>query len=301
VYRRTEFLEQALRSVLSQARSPEEMQIEVVSEGPADAAHGEIERLVRSIAGDRVTFHGLESRAGHPEIFNVCARRARGHWVHILHDDDWIAPGFYEAMEEGIRQAPDVGAAFCRHHHVDKQGRMLRTSSLERESPGVLEHWIERITFLSRLQTASIVVRRETYERLGGYCPQARSAFDWEMWQRIAAHETVFYDPRPLAYFRESDVSESARLSARGTRFADTRAAIAVAQTYMPAEDAATFARRAGELYALLAIDEAKVRLSAGDAAGVLANMREAMLCSESSEARGKLLSLLAQVRDLEI
>jgi hypothetical protein len=112
VYRRTGYLEQALRGVLVQAPGREEMQIEVVSDGGDDAIQMEIEAKVRSIAGDRVEVHRHPIRAGHPEIFNVCIRRARGLWIHILHDDDWVAPGFYEALQKGIVQAPEIGAAF---------------------------------------------------------------------------------------------------------------------------------------------------------------------------------------------
>ena len=71
--------------------------------------------MVRSIAGDRVGLYRHPIRAGHPEIFNVCLRRARGLWIHVLHDDDWFAPGFYDALQGGILQAPTIGAAFCRH------------------------------------------------------------------------------------------------------------------------------------------------------------------------------------------
>ena len=53
VYRRTQFLRQALESVLAQAASPDQMQIEVVSDGVDDSTRANIDAIVRSIAGDR--------------------------------------------------------------------------------------------------------------------------------------------------------------------------------------------------------------------------------------------------------
>jgi glycosyltransferase involved in cell wall biosynthesis len=297
VYRRTRYLEQALRSVLAQASAHEDIEIEVVSDGPGDAIQIEIEAIVRSIAGDRVPLYRHPVRAGHPEIFNICVRRARGLWVHILHDDDWVAPGFYEALHEGILQAPEIGAAFCRHTLVDEAGGSVRLSFLERETPGVIEGWLERIACTCRLQTPSMVVRRQAYERLGGYCPQAMSAFDWEMWQRLAAHYPVWFEPRPLAFFRYSSGQESARVKASGQQIADTRTVIEIAKSYLPDSQADTLSRRAGEHYALRAFDLARQQMEAGNLAGMMANVREGIHCSRSNETTQRLFSLLSEVK----
>jgi glycosyltransferase involved in cell wall biosynthesis len=293
VYRRTQYLAQALRSVLVQAPGPEEMQIEVVIEGQDTSIQTEIEAAVRSIAGDRVTLYRQADRAGHPEIFNVCVRRARGIWVHLLHDDDWVAPGFYETLSRGIVQSADVGAAFCRHTVVDEERRAVRLSLLERETPGILDRWLERIGGCCRLQTPSIVVKRDAYERLGGYCPQAKSAFDWEMWQRLAVHYPVWYEPRPLAFFRLGKESESTRLKALGEQIADTRAVIEIARGYVPGGMAETLSRRAGDYYALFAFELARKEMEAGDLRAALLNLREGIQCGQSEEVVQQLISLL--------
>jgi hypothetical protein len=278
------------------------MQIEVVSDGAAgaddtdddDAIQAEIEALVRSIAGDRAAFHRHPVRAGHPEIFNVCVRRANGHWIHILHDDDSVAPGFYQALHAGIVQEPRIGAAFCRHTRVDEQGRNVGLTLLERETPGTLDGWVDRVAVACRLQTPSIVVRREAYERLGGYCHQAKSAFDWEMWQRISVHYPIWYEPTPLAFSRKSGASESARLSESGRQIADSRAAIEVARSYLPAEKVDALARRALEHSAMWAFEIARQEIKRGNLVAAMANLREGILCSRSEEATRALLALLS-------
>jgi tetratricopeptide (TPR) repeat protein len=300
VYRRTAYLEQALRSVLAQAPGRGEMQIEVVSDGGDNTIQTEIETMVRAIAGDRVAVYRHPVRAGHPEIFNVCIRRALGLWIHILHDDDSVAPGFYRALQKGILEAPGIGAAFCRHTYMDEQGRSIGPSLLERETPGTIDGWLERIGVCCRLQTASIVVRREAYERLGGYCPQAKSAFDWEMWQRLSVHYPVWYEPAPLAFFRQSGQSESARLTASGRRVADSRAAIEVARSYLPGAKADPLARRAAEYYALWAFELADEQLKKGNLAAALANLREGIACSRSDAVTRKLFSLLSQTEQAQ-
>jgi len=212
----------------------------------------------------------------------------------LLHDDDWVAPGFYRAMQRGILESPNIGAAFCRHTIVDESGNSVRLSLLERETPGVIPCWLERIAGLCRLQTPSIVVRREAYERLGGYCPQARSAFDWEMWQRLAVHYPVWYDPAPLAFFRLNSGSESAALKATGGQIADTRAVIEIARTYLPSAMVDTLSRRAGDYYAMFAMDLARQQIEAGNLSAAILNLREGIRCSTSDQVTRKLIALLS-------
>ena len=46
--------------------------------------------------GDRVAVHQKSLRTnGLAGIWNRCIERARGEWVHILHQDDIVLPGFY--------------------------------------------------------------------------------------------------------------------------------------------------------------------------------------------------------------
>ena len=297
VYRRTQFLRPALESVLAQAAGPDEMQIEVVSDGVDDSTRANIDAIVRSIAGDRVFCCHQIDRAGHPEIFNICINRARGHWVHLLHDDDWVAPGFYQSLQRGICEAPEIGAAFCRHTVVGETGQTVRLSPLERETPGIIRDWLDRIAIWCRLQTPAIVVRREAYDRLGGYCPQAKSAFDWEMWQRIAVHYPVWFEPSPLAFFRLGNESESARLKASGEQIADSRAVIEIARGYLPIAVAGGLARRAGDYFAMWAIELAQKQVEVGNLEGALANLREGTQCSYSREVSQKLFAFLTGIQ----
>ena len=171
---------------------------------------------------------------------------------------------------------------------------------LERETPGAIDGWVDRIAVCCRLQTPSIVVRREAYERLGGYCHQAKAAFDWEMWQRIAVNYPVWYDPAPLAFFRHSSGSESARLNGSGRMVADALAAIEVARNYLPAAKADRLARRAAEYYAHWAIGMARQELEKANLTAMLANLREGIRCSRSDEVARKLFSRLSQEEETE-
>jgi glycosyltransferase involved in cell wall biosynthesis len=295
-YNRVQYLEQALRSVIEQSPDPEEMQIEVINDGAPAAIQDGLAAIIKAVGGSRVHFHRHSQNLGHPEIFNLCLQRAHGHWIHLLHDDDWIAPEFYHALRRGISQAPEIGAAFCRQVYVTERGEQRWLSRLERETPGVVADWLERLAVFCRLQTPAIVVKREAYERLGGFCAAANSAFDWEMWKRIARHYPFWYEPRPLAYFREHEMAESSHLIASGRQIADTRRAIEISQTYLPEKDAGRLSEQARRHYAIYALEIAGKLLRDGKAEAALANICEGLRCSQAQKVKDMVIALLLNV-----
>ena len=50
--------------------------------------------VVREIGDSRVTFFRQPANVGPQANFTTCVQRARGYWVHLLHGDDMVRPGF---------------------------------------------------------------------------------------------------------------------------------------------------------------------------------------------------------------
>src|SRR5437879_1253487 len=94
-YNRLTYLEQALRSALDQDPGPEQMQIGVVDNCSTEV---DTEAFIRKIAGDRIEFYRNPQNVGTYLNCNQCIVHARGQWVHILHDDDAVLPGFYREL-----------------------------------------------------------------------------------------------------------------------------------------------------------------------------------------------------------
>ena len=187
----TAYLREALTSVLAQDPGPEAMQIEVVDDCSTE---GDPEGLVRAVAGDRAGFFRQPVNRGYIGNFETCLLRSTGHLVHLLHDDDAVRPGFYDRLGAGLAARPDAGAAFCRSIYVDPDGHWSSFTRLERREPGVLDDWLWKIATGPRLTTPSLVVRRSSYEALGGYDRrQRRAGEDWEMWVRLATRYPVWY------------------------------------------------------------------------------------------------------------
>lgn len=233
-YNGGEYLREAIGSVLAQDPGPDHMQIEVVDDCSPD---GDVSRLVAEVGGNRVGYFRQPVNRGYIANFATCIQRSTGHIVHLLHDDDAVRDRFYERLGAGLEARPDAGAAFCRSVYVDPDGHWQSFTALERRDPGVLEDWLWKISTGPRLTTPSLVVRREVYERLGGYDARQRFAGeDWEMWVRIATRYPVWYEPAPLALYRvRREGSLTSRSSATGDIAVEMRRAAEIIETYLPA------------------------------------------------------------------
>ena len=197
-YNCSEYLKETLNSVLTQAPSPELMQIEVVDDASTD---DDVGALVASLGGGRVQYFQQPSNVGSIRNFETCINRSRGHLIHLLHGNDRVKPGFYDKLAQLLLLHPQAGAAFSHCVHIDEKGNPQYTPQLVAPTMGILPNWLLRIAEYQRMQYVSVVVRREVYEKLGSFYGTTYGE-DWEMWVRIAAHYPVAYQPEVLAEYR---------------------------------------------------------------------------------------------------
>lgn len=288
-----EYLAQALRGVLASEMGEEEMQIEVVDNASENV---DVAALVQRIAGDRVTVFRQDRNIGALANWNACLYRAKGQWVHMLHADDVVLPGFYQKIQSGVMANPAVGAAFCRHAHINSEGKPFYVSELERESAGVLENWLQRLAVMQRIQCASIVVRRSTYEKLGGFSAAANTATDWEMWLRISAHYPVWYHPEILACYRVHSASGTSSLLQSASLTADLGKAIDIAGTYFPEEKREEMVRSGKRHYSRSAFRTAVGLIEKGNFQAALNHLTEGLKLDSSPENVGLVQQIMAKM-----
>jgi glycosyltransferase involved in cell wall biosynthesis len=242
-YEPQRFLIDAVRSVLAQDLGPELMQIAIVDDGSTQTRARSL--LQGEVPMERLEFYEHSDNLGLAGNWNRAISLARGEFVHLLHQDDAVRPGFYTDLLAAMKTSERIGMAFCRHAFIDENDTVERISHRERRRPGVLRNWLERIGIAQRIQCPAALVRREAYEKLGGFRTDLRYALDWEMWVRIAAQYEVWYEPQVLAKYRRHASTESARLEAAGQTTADLIAAIEVLSTHFPGHARARLKQRA--------------------------------------------------------
>lgn len=287
-YNYADYMRGTLKSVLCQDPGADTMQIEVVDDG---STTDDPEAVTRAIGRGRIAFHRQPRNLGIVGNFNDCIRRARGEWVHILHGDDLVRPGFYARAHQAIRAHPEIGAWACRIIYMDEDGHWAGLSELEARTPQVLSgEFVATLLREQRLYFAGLLVRRSVYERLGGYRPELKLCLDWDMWKRIALHAPIFYDPEPLACYRLHPISAYASAVRTGDSVADERRSIEIANAYLPPAEAPRVRREALKAAAVRAIRTARQQWRLGYRTAALRVVREALRCSAAPGVLARLL-----------
>lgn len=191
-----EWLRICLHSVLAQDQGPAWAEIVVVDDSSSDTAKDVAESF-----GNRVRYHRNDENLGLLRNHNQCIALSRGHFVHILHQDDAVEPGFYQAVLDPLCSDPALVGAFTGVNLDGSDGSRI-VEALEQRNACPARDLYLRLLRRQRVQFASIVMRRRAFEALGGFTPSRVFAFDWEMWARLAKDGTLWYDPRPLAITR---------------------------------------------------------------------------------------------------
>jgi glycosyltransferase involved in cell wall biosynthesis len=231
-YNCSKFLKETLQSVLLQAKEYTEMQIAVIDDYSTD---DDVEAIVNDIGKGRIEFFRQNQNVGSLRNFETCINRSKGKWIHILHGDDMVKPGFYSEIEDLFTKHPDVGAAFTSLSDIDEQGNVLTPFRIVQNNAGIVENWLLKIARNQFIQVCSIVVKRSVYEELGSFYA-VHYGEDWEMWARIAARFPVAYSPKDLAFYRVHSNNISARYLSTGQNIRDIKTVINIIQNYLPVE-----------------------------------------------------------------
>lgn len=206
-YRCNTYLPQCLESVLAQDFGAERMQIVVVNDDPSDLL---CEDTVRKIGGERVAFHTNERNLGAGGNFNRCLALATRDLVLVLHADCYLLPGFFERISTLAMMNPAAGMLACRAIGVAENGAYLWDSlrypafeTLTRDDSPIWEQL--------HLMPSAVVVRRQVYERIGGYREDIANGQDWEMWSRVIRSSGIIMIPDILAAYRQHSESITGR------------------------------------------------------------------------------------------
>ena len=221
--------------------------------------------LQASEVADHVEFIGSHQRLGLAGNWNRAISLARGDLVHLLHQDDFVQPGFYHRMGHAFQKQPNLGMAFCRTKIVDDEGHTIKKTSRLQWRRGVLNKWLNQIGERQRIQCPAAVVQKSTYQAIDGFRSDLVQALDWEMWVRIAGKFSVWYEPQTLAVYRRHKLNESSRLSADGAVWPNIIGAIKINADSFPAEIRTDMVTRSAYWYAKSCLRTTKKQMRTKD------------------------------------
>ncbi|HJT19984.1 MAG TPA: glycosyltransferase family A protein, partial [Nitrospira sp.] len=177
VYNGKRYIADTLESVFAQTFC--DYEIVCVDDGSTDGsaalleAYGERVRVVR------------QSNAGQSAARNAGAALAQGQYIAFLDQDDRWYPSKLEQQVAALTAAPDAVLAHCNYDRVDADGRMLQTGAALSERATALASPLGRLLEEALIFPSAMLVRRDAFQRAGGFDPALRGFEDFDLIARL--------------------------------------------------------------------------------------------------------------------
>jgi len=196
--------ERWLGATLQSLVDQEEQGIEVIV---VDASATEASlKIVWSFA-DKLDIRGqrrLDLRSW-TEKTNFGVEQARSDRICILHQDDLWLPNRCAKLQEWLAARSDAVMHLHPSYIIDKSGRRLglwRCPLPSGPTPVPAPVFFERLLVQNFISIPAPTIRRDAFLRAGGLDNRLWYTADWDLYFKIAALGTVYYDPSPLTCFR---------------------------------------------------------------------------------------------------
>ena len=219
-----------VESVLSQTVPPMEY---IIIDGAS--TDGTLD-LLRSY-GKKITTIVSEPDSGSSDAFNKGLHLAKGGAVKLLNADDWLENDTIEKSVSVLEQFPEAGFVFgdlIEHDEGQDAGRRVPGD------PGY-SRWLPRV--MGPLNHPSVTVRREIYERYGGFDLRWKLAMDYDWFLRVHRQGiTGRYDPSIIVHMGAGGRATARRRNA----FKEVRS-ISIEHGYSPSAAYGYYAARVGK------------------------------------------------------
>lgn len=218
VFRRADYLQQALASVLAQTYAPLEILVVDDASGEEFVSQYHIPPQARLL---RLPINGGPSAAR-----NLGCAEARGEFIAFLDSDDAWLPQKLARQVADLTSHPEFGLTYCHFEEVDSDMRSLGSHPrVKWPHPDSLRACLRSPTIKS---PSTVLLRRNALETAGGFDPSLRYGEDRDLWLRIARDHRFQASPEPMVLYR---VHED-QLTSPQHRLKNARSEVLFAETW---------------------------------------------------------------------
>ncbi len=193
-YNRAPLVGEAIDSLLSQSRPPDE--IIVVDDGSTDHTADVLAHYGSSIAV--IT----QPNAGLSAARNAGLRAATGDLIAFLDSDDRLMPGSIERRAHLLEQSADFDAVYSNVLMVDMDSQPLGLYSQVQPGPRPSGSIFFELARHNLMPVHAFMFRRECLDQVGLFDERLKSLEDYDFWLRMAARFRFLYLDEPLACYR---------------------------------------------------------------------------------------------------
>lgn len=195
-YNHVRYIPQAYEGILNQ--TVKDVEIVAIDDGSTDGTREWLKGRQEPI---KLIFN--EKNLGTYASLNVALKAATGDFIAILNDDDVWAPTKLERQLGLFTKCPKVGLVHTDGKFIDGEGKLFEGEPLGFEFPKTeTGNLVLGLMYANKIIASAVLVKRECFDRLGGFNESYFGSGDWEMWLRIAEEYDIGFVSEPLTFYR---------------------------------------------------------------------------------------------------
>ena len=191
-YNMSRYLPLAVGSVLAQTY--ENIELLIVDDGSTD----DTAKVVEPFLDDPRVKYRVQENKGQASAKNHGVRESSGEYIAFLDADDMWASEKIDLQLPVFSRSGTLGVVYSRLVYIDENGTQLKVSDEELFRGRVSGPLLIR----NFVGFSTSVVRKECFDRLGGFKEQIRMGIDYDLWLRFSTQYEFDYVDRPLLYYR---------------------------------------------------------------------------------------------------
>lgn len=205
-YRRIKTFEESLCSALNQ-NNFDNYEVIVIDNDYVDLDCSETFRIIQNYKKDRLAYYRNQQNLGMTGNWNRGICLAKGEWVTMLHDDDWLSPNFLEKVffqkpcDAGLLAVEvEIGAhGYNYHNNIGAQSWYRRYSHIFYKID------IPRLIYEGVSPAPGILIKKEILLQSGGFNDSYYPIMDYELYCYCSINNPAYILDSCLAYYRITD------------------------------------------------------------------------------------------------
>lgn len=193
-YNMAKYLPLAIRSALAQTYK--NLEVFVVDDGSTDNTR----EAVESFLNDPRVNYIVQENKGQAAAKNQGVYESSGEYIAFLDADDMWVPEKLDLQIPIFSQSKALGVVYAKLICIDEKGEKLLGMP---DNYMLFRGRVSGPLFIRNfIRFGTAIVRRECFERLGGFKEHIRMGIDYDLWLRFSTQYEFDYVDRPLLYYR---------------------------------------------------------------------------------------------------
>lgn len=205
-YNSEKYIQGTIESLLHQTLPTD--QIIVVDDGSSDCTIEKIKKIQENYP--MINLIQLSENTGAANARNVGVEHANSEWILFMDSDDIAHPTLAEELLSHLENLNKGYAsvtyklAHSNYRHMNEQGIIIDELYYGQQynSEEALGYLLVRNTIAT---TSGVLIKRDAFQKIGGFQRQYRYSQDWDLWLRIAKNSGIAHVEKTLIDIRRHE------------------------------------------------------------------------------------------------